>query len=129
MGDRVPAEGDPLLAAEEGRPSPSAPPADAAAAPPNAAARAWGWVVATARALKAEVLALYLAMDDPRTPWAARIGAALVVGYAASPLDLIPDFIPVRRAEWLWGGLCWERIVGLGYGKIGQGGLCLRAPS
>lgn len=52
-------------------------------------------MVAKARELKAEVLALYLAMDDPRTPWVARVGAAVVVGYALSPLDLIPDFIPV----------------------------------
>jgi uncharacterized membrane protein YkvA (DUF1232 family) len=48
-----------------------------------------------ARQLKAEVYALYLAYRDPRTPWYAKIVAALVVGYAFSPLDLIPDFIPV----------------------------------
>lgn len=96
MGDRRPAERDPLLAAEEGHDA-AAPPASAEAdAPTSAAGRAWRWVVARARELKAEVLALYLAMDDPRTPWVARIGAAVVVGYALSPLDLIPDFIPVR---------------------------------
>jgi uncharacterized membrane protein YkvA (DUF1232 family) len=39
--------------------------------------------------------ALYLAYKDPRLPWYARIFAALVVGYAFSPIDLIPDFIPV----------------------------------
>jgi len=48
-----------------------------------------------ARQLKAETVALYLACKDPRTPWYAKAWAALVVGYAFSPLDLIPDFIPV----------------------------------
>ena len=48
-----------------------------------------------ARQLKAETYALYLAYRDPRTPWGARIVAAVVVGYAFSPIDLIPDFIPV----------------------------------
>lgn len=48
-----------------------------------------------ARQLKREVYALYLAYKDPRTPWHARIVAACVVGYAFSPIDLIPDFIPV----------------------------------
>jgi len=45
--------------------------------------------------LKTEVYALYLAYRDPRTPWYARLFAALVAGYAFSPIDLIPDFIPV----------------------------------
>jgi uncharacterized membrane protein YkvA (DUF1232 family) len=48
-----------------------------------------------ARQLKTEVYALYLAYKDPHTPWYARIFAAVVVGYAFSPIDLIPDFIPV----------------------------------
>lgn len=39
--------------------------------------------------------AIYLAYKDPRVPWYARIFAALVVGYAFSPIDLIPDPIPV----------------------------------
>ena len=47
------------------------------------------------RQLKAETYALYLAYRDPRTPWYARVFAAIVVGYAFSPIDLIPDFIPV----------------------------------
>jgi uncharacterized membrane protein YkvA (DUF1232 family) len=50
---------------------------------------------ASARQLKAEVLALYYSLRDPRTPWYARIVGALVVAYAFSPLDLIPDFVPV----------------------------------
>jgi uncharacterized membrane protein YkvA (DUF1232 family) len=45
--------------------------------------------------LRREVLALYLACRDPRVPWYAKALAALVVAYALSPLDLIPDFIPV----------------------------------
>ena len=48
-----------------------------------------------ARALKTEVYALYLAYRDPRVPWYARLFAACVVGYAFSPIDLIPDPIPV----------------------------------
>lgn len=48
-----------------------------------------------ARQLKVEVYALYLAYRDPRVPWYARVFAACVVGYAFSPIDLIPDFIPV----------------------------------
>lgn len=95
MGDHLPARRDPLLAAEEGR-NASTPPGDAESnSNTSAIGRAWRWMVAKARELKAEVLALYLAMDDPRTPWVTRIGAAVVVGYALSPLDLIPDFIPV----------------------------------
>lgn len=45
--------------------------------------------------LKVEVYALYLAYRDPRVPLYARIFAACVVGYAFSPIDLIPDMIPV----------------------------------
>ncbi len=47
------------------------------------------------RQLKAETYALYLAYRDPRTPWYARVFAVLVVAYAFSPIDLIPDFVPV----------------------------------
>lgn len=50
---------------------------------------------ARARQLKVEVYALYLAYRDPRVPWYARLFAACVVGYAFSPIDLIPDPIPV----------------------------------
>ncbi len=45
--------------------------------------------------LKTELYALYLAYRDPRVPLHARVFAALVVGYAFSPIDLIPDPIPV----------------------------------
>ncbi len=48
-----------------------------------------------ARQLKTEVYALYLAYRDPRVPRYARIFAACVVGYAFSPIDLIPDPIPI----------------------------------
>jgi len=50
---------------------------------------------ARAQQLKTELFALYLAYKDPRTPWYARIFAAVVVGYAFSPIDLIPDPIPI----------------------------------
>jgi len=48
-----------------------------------------------ARQLKQEAYAMYLALRDPRVPWYARLVAACVVGYAFSPIDLIPDFVPV----------------------------------
>ena len=48
-----------------------------------------------ARQLKRELYALYLAYNDPRVPWYARAFAACVVVYAFSPIDLIPDPIPV----------------------------------
>jgi uncharacterized membrane protein YkvA (DUF1232 family) len=48
-----------------------------------------------ARKLKKEIYAIYLACKDPRTPWYAKLFAACVVGYAFSPIDLIPDFIPI----------------------------------
>jgi len=48
-----------------------------------------------ARRLKAETHTLYLAYRHPRTPWYAKIFAALIVGYVFSPIDPIPDFIPV----------------------------------
>src|ERR1022692_1161944 len=48
-----------------------------------------------ARAMKRDVHALYLASRDPRVPWYAKALALVVAGYALSPIDLIPDFIPV----------------------------------
>jgi uncharacterized membrane protein YkvA (DUF1232 family) len=51
--------------------------------------RAW------ARSLKRDVVALYRAARDPRVPWYAKAVAAAVATYALSPIDLIPDFIPL----------------------------------
>ena len=51
--------------------------------------RAW------AREMKRDVHALYLSARDPRVPWYAKAVALFVAGYALSPIDLIPDFIPV----------------------------------
>ena len=48
-----------------------------------------------AAALKRDVKAIYLASRDPRVPWYAKALAVAVAGYALSPIDLIPDFIPV----------------------------------
>jgi uncharacterized membrane protein YkvA (DUF1232 family) len=48
-----------------------------------------------ARQVKTETYALYLAYRDPRVPWYAKAFAVCVVAYALSPIDLIPDFIPV----------------------------------
>lgn len=48
-----------------------------------------------ARELKREVYALYFACRDPRVPWYAKALAVTIVAYALSPIDLIPDFIPV----------------------------------
>ena len=48
-----------------------------------------------ARQLKLETYAVYLAYRDPRVPWYARLLGACVVAYAFSPIDLIPDPIPV----------------------------------
>ena len=52
------------------------------------------WAV-RARLLRTEVWAIALAARDPRTPWFARVLALAAVGYALSPIDLVPDFIPV----------------------------------
>lgn len=48
-----------------------------------------------ARRLKAEVFALYLAARHPDTPWYAKLLIVVIVAYALSPIDLIPDFIPI----------------------------------
>jgi uncharacterized membrane protein YkvA (DUF1232 family) len=50
---------------------------------------------AKATSLRKEVKALYLAYKRPDVPWYAKLFSILVVGYALSPIDLIPDFIPV----------------------------------
>lgn len=51
--------------------------------------RAW------AGAVKRQTLTLYYATRDPRTPWYAKAVAGFFVAYALSPIDLVPDFIPV----------------------------------
>ena len=48
-----------------------------------------------ARTLKRDITALYLAARDPRVPWYAKAVAACVAGYALSPIDLLPDFVPI----------------------------------
>ncbi len=52
-------------------------------------AKAW------ARRIKADVAALAIAARDPRTPWIAKALAVAIVAYALSPIDLIPDFVPI----------------------------------
>ena len=54
-------------------------------------ARAKGW----AKRLKRDILALWLASRDRRVPWHAKLTAGAVAAYALSPIDLIPDFVPV----------------------------------
>ncbi len=48
-----------------------------------------------AKSIKRDVVALYFAARDPRVPWYAKLLAAAMAAYALSPIDLIPDFIPV----------------------------------
>jgi uncharacterized membrane protein YkvA (DUF1232 family) len=48
-----------------------------------------------ARPIKRDVIALWIAARDPRVPWYAKALAMAVAAYALSPIDLIPDFIPV----------------------------------
>jgi len=48
-----------------------------------------------ARTLKRDVVVLWLAARDPRVPWYAKAVAGAVAAYALSPIDLIPDFIPI----------------------------------
>lgn len=48
-----------------------------------------------ARGIKLDVVALWVAARDPRVPWYAKLAAGAVAAYALSPIDLIPDFIPV----------------------------------
>lgn len=57
--------------------------------------QAWQALRNAARRLKRDGLTLWFAMKDPRTPWGVRLLMVIVVGYALSPIDLIPDFIPV----------------------------------
>ena len=52
-------------------------------------------LTAWARRIKRDVIAVWLAARDPRVPWPAKLLAGAVAAYALSPIDLIPDFIPV----------------------------------
>lgn len=72
-------------------PPPRLPPQPQGAGTTGIVERLKGW----ARALKRDVIALQLAARDPRVPWYAKLLAAAVAAYALSPIDLIPDFIPV----------------------------------
>lgn len=53
------------------------------------------WLTRWARALKRDVAAVWVAARDPRVPWHVKTLAGAVAAYALSPIDLIPDFIPV----------------------------------
>jgi uncharacterized membrane protein YkvA (DUF1232 family) len=57
----------------------------------NTIERLKGW----AHNLKRDVVALWLAAHDPRVPWHAKAFSAAVAAYALSPIDLVPDFIPI----------------------------------
>ncbi|MFE8701521.1 YkvA family protein [Cytobacillus sp. FJAT-54145] len=54
-----------------------------------------GKIKAWAKRLKQQIFVLYLAYKDERVPWYAKLFTACVVAYAFSPIDLIPDFIPI----------------------------------
>ena len=77
-----------MLAADR---APTLPRAEADRGPTLMLARLKKW----AQTLKRDVHAIYLARRDPRVPWYAKALALGVAGYALSPIDLIPDFIPV----------------------------------
>jgi uncharacterized membrane protein YkvA (DUF1232 family) len=62
---------------------------------PDGLADYWKQIRDWARAVKRDVVALWFAARDPRTPLLAKLLAAAVAAYALSPIDLIPDFIPV----------------------------------
>ncbi len=53
------------------------------------------WLKTWAHTLKRDVMTLWFALKHPDTPWYARVLAAVITAYALSPVDLIPDFIPI----------------------------------
>ncbi|MBD0275092.1 MAG: DUF1232 domain-containing protein [Acetobacteraceae bacterium] len=55
----------------------------------------WRRIKEWARAVRRDVHALWLAGRDPRVPWYAKAFALLIAAYALSPIDLIPDFVPI----------------------------------
>lgn len=72
------------------------PPPDATRNPGPGAPPTWRERLrAQARLLRRDAIALFLAMKDPRTPWTARLLGFLTCAYAFSPIDLIPDFLPI----------------------------------
>lgn len=73
------------------RPQPRAAVIPMPATPPTLKTRLKAW----AAHLKRDVIALWLAARDPGVPWYAKAVAGLVAAYALSPIDLIPDFVPV----------------------------------
>eukprot|EP00198_Chlamydomonas_reinhardtii_P003444 XP_001692780.1 predicted protein [Chlamydomonas reinhardtii] len=100
----TPASPGNALAAAMPRPptQPPPPPADAAIGEssggeqqPPRKLTLYGRLKKAAKDLKHEVLAIYYAMHDPRTPWLPKAIAFVILAYALSPLDLIPDFIPI----------------------------------
>jgi len=54
-----------------------------------------GWLKNEAKRLKRQTFTLYLASKHPKTPISAKILAMVVIAYILSPIDLIPDFIPI----------------------------------
>lgn len=50
---------------------------------------------AKAKVLKSDIMAVYIACRRPEVPWYIKLLAVIIIGYALSPIDLIPDFIPV----------------------------------
>ncbi len=55
----------------------------------------WQWLGFKARQLKQQAVTIYYAVQDPRVGWPSRLLIIFVLGYALSPIDLIPDFIPI----------------------------------
>ncbi len=53
------------------------------------------WLKSWAKLIKRDVVALWLAARDPRTPWCVKLLAGATAAYALSPIDLIPDYIPI----------------------------------
>ena len=68
---------------------------EASSVPQNTAKGIWTRIKAAARELKKNVTILWYASADPRTPTSAKFLAYVVLGVALSPIDLIPDFIPI----------------------------------
>lgn len=92
-GVAMPDVGTGAVVADGPSATPVAPPA-----PARTARKGPAWFLKLkrrAKRLKRQVWSLWLAMKDPRTPLRARLVIAVTVAYALSPIDLIPDFIPV----------------------------------